>query len=165
MINIVLHEPEIPFNTGAIGRTCVATDSRLHMIGPDGFVLNDKYLKRAGMDYRDLVNVTVHQDWEEFAGRNPGTWYFTTRYGHQPPDAFDFTVDEEIYFIFGKESTGIPKDLLKEHLSTCIRIPMNPDARCLNVSNTAAIVLYEAMRQRKYVSLSFEETLKPGILK
>lgn len=165
MIHAVLYEPEIPQNTGNIMRTCAAFEIPLHLIEPLGFYLDEAHLKRAGMDYRDLVNVTVYQDWEEFAGRNPGTWYFTTRYGHQPPDAFDFTADEEIYFVFGKESTGIPKDLLKEHLSTCIRIPMNPDARCLNVSNTAAIVLYEAMRQRKYASLSFEETLKPGILK
>ena len=164
MIHAVLYEPEIPQNTGNIIRTCAAFQVHLHLIEPLGFYLDEAHLKRAGMDYRDLVNVTVHPDWESFCQDNPGTYYFTTRYGSTPPDAFDYTKEEELYFIFGKESTGIPKEILKAHKAHCIRIPMQANARCLNVSNTAAIVLYEAMRQRKYASLSYEEVLKPGML-
>ena len=164
MIHAVLYEPEIPQNTGNIMRTCAAFEIPLHLIEPLGFYLDEAHLKRAGMDYRDLVNVTVYQDWEEFAVKNPGTWYFTTRYGHQPPDAFDFTADEEIYFVFGKESTGIPKPLLEAHQDHCIRIPMDEKARCLNVSNTVSIILYEAVRQRQFEGLSFTDQLKHGVL-
>ena len=116
------------------------------------------------MDYRDLVNVTVHRNWDEFLESNPGTYYFTTRYGSHAPDEFDFSKDEELYLVFGKESTGIPKEILKEHRDTCIRIPMKANARCLNVSNTAAIMLYEVMRQRRFSDLSFQEVLKTGML-
>ena len=165
MIHAVLYEPEIPQNTGNIIRTCAAFGVRLHLIEPLGFYLDEKHLKRAGMDYVDLVNVHTWVDWETFCTNNPGTYYYTTRYGSHAPDSFDYTdTDEEIYFVFGRESTGIPKPILRDHLDHCIRIPMDAGARCLNVSNTAAIVLYEAMRQRKFAQLSFEEVLKKDIL-
>ena len=164
MINAVLYEPEIPQNTGNIMRTCAAFGVKLHLIEPLGFYLDEAHLRRAGMDYRDQIEWTVYSDWKAFEACNPGKYYFTTRYGHVPPDGFDYTVDEDLYFIFGKESTGIPKELLKAHRDACIRVPMREEARCLNLSNTAAIVLYEAMRQRRYEYLSFDDRFKPGIL-
>lgn len=164
MIHAVLYEPEIPQNTGNIMRTCAAFGVQLHLIEPLGFYLDEAHLRRAGMDYRDQIRWTVYPDWKTFAEKNPGRYYFTTRYGTVPPDGFDYTGDEELYFIFGKESTGIPKELLRANRDHCIRVPMLEDARCLNLSNTAAIVLYEALRQRGYQSLSFADAFKPGIL-
>jgi tRNA (cytidine/uridine-2'-O-)-methyltransferase len=164
MIHAVLYEPEIPQNTGNIMRTCAAFGVSLHLIEPLGFYLDEAHLKRAGLDYRELVSWKLWPDWETFEKENPGTHYFLTRYGTKPPDACDFTAEEELYFIFGKESTGIPKEILRKHRDQCIRIPMKSEARCLNLSNTAAIVLYEAHRQRGYDSLSFEDEFKPGIL-
>ena len=164
MIHCVLYEPEIPQNTGNIMRTCAAFGVKLHLIEPLGFYLDEAHLKRAGMDYRDLAEWTVYPGWQDFAAKNPGRYYFTTRYGNTPPDGYDYTGEEEVYFIFGKESAGIPKDLLKAHKDHLIRVPMEGTARCLNLSNTAALILYEAMRQRRYEGLSFTDTFKPGIL-
>ena len=164
MIHAVLYEPEIPQNTGNIMRTCAAFGVKLHLIEPLGFYLDEKHLRRAGMDYRDRIEWTIYPDWNAFVNANPGEYYFLTRYGTTPPDGFDYRGEGELYFIFGKESTGIPKELLKQQKSRLIRIPMRADTRCLNLSNTAAIVLYEVMKQRGYESLSFSDQLKPGIL-
>ena len=149
MINIVLHEPEMPANTGNIGRTCVATGVRLHLIGPLGFQINDKMLKRAGLDYWDKLDVTEYDDYKDFLAKNPGAKvYMATTKAHKTYTEVNY--EEDCYIMFGKESAGIPEDILYDHQETCVRIPMNPDIRSLNLSNSVAIVLYEALRQNSF---------------
>ncbi len=161
MINIVLFEPEIPGNTGNIMRTCVATNSRLHLIKPLGFSLDEKYIRRSGVNYIDKCDYTVYENIDDFFKKNEGTFYFTTRYGHVPHTNFDYSnKDENIYFFFGKESTGIPRSILKPHLDKCMRLPMTDNVRALNLSNTVAIVVYEALRQQGYPNLYTEEPHK-----
>lgn len=162
MLNVVLYEPEIPANTGNIMRTCGAFNCRLHLIEPLGFSLDEKHLRRAGMDYRDMVNVTIYKNYEEFLSKNSGSFYYVTRYGDKRPSYFDFTKDkiDEIYLVFGKESTGIPKEILASHLDRCIRIPMVKEARSLNLSNCVAIVVNEVMDQFGYPGLSNTEVIK-----
>lgn len=161
MINIVLYEPEIPQNTGNIMRSCVATGARLHLIEPLGFKVDDKTLKRCGVNYIDKLELFVYENYEDFLTKNKdGSFYFLTRYGHKPHSSFDFTKDENIYFVFGKESTGIPKSILKPHIEHCMRMPMTNNVRSLNLSNTVAIMLYEALRQRNYEGLLFDEPHK-----
>ena len=162
MINIVLFEPEIPQNTGNIMRTCVATNATLHLIKPLGFKIDDKTLRRCGVNYIDKLNWYVYENYEEFISKNKdGKFYFLTRYGHKPPGSFDFSnSNENIYFVFGKESTGIPKNILKPHIDTCIRLPMSDNVRALNLSNTVAIMVYEALRQQNYPNLYFDEPHK-----
>lgn len=161
MLNIVLFEPEIPGNTGNIMRTCVATHTKLHLIKPLGFSLEDKYIKRSGVNYIAKCNYAVYENIDEFFSKNEGTYYFLTRYGHQPHTTFDYSdKTENIYFIFGKESTGIPKNILKPYINHCLRIPMTSDVRALNLSNSVAIVLYEALRQQDYLDLLREEPHK-----
>ncbi len=161
MINIVLFEPEIPQNCGNIMRTCVATNSKLHLIKPLGFSLDEKYVKRSGVNYIDKCDYHVYENIEEFYDKNPGTYYYLTRYGHRPHTDFDYSnSDEEIYFIFGKESTGIPPEYLKPHLDHCMRMPMSNNVRALNLSNTVAIMTYEALRQQNYNDLLRNEPHK-----
>ena len=161
MINVVLYEPEIPQNTGNIMRTCVATNSILHLIKPFGFVLNDKTLKRSGVNYIDKVNYTLYDDYEDFCNKNPGEYYYMTRYGKKAHSEFDYTdKSKNIYLIFGKESTGIPKEILRDNLDRCIRIPSTDNVRSLNLSNCVAIVLYEVLRQQDYLDLSRTEPFK-----
>ena len=161
MINIVLFEPEIPGNTGNIMRTCVATNSKLHLIKPLGFSLDEKYIKRSGVNYIDKCDYTVYENIDEFYEKNKGTFYYLTRYGHKPHTSFDYSNSEEnIYFIFGKESTGIPPKLLKPHLDHCMRMPMTDKVRALNLSNTVAIMTYEALRQQNYNDLLRDEPHK-----
>lgn len=161
MINIVLYEPEIPGNTGNIMRTCVATGTRLHLIEPLGFKLDESSIKRSGVNYIDKLEYIVYKNWEDFKSKNEGTFYYFTRYGHKPHSSFDYSnQDEEIYLIFGKESTGIPKEILREDLDHCMRIPMTSNVRALNLSNCAAIVLYEVLRQQDYRDLLREEPHK-----
>ena len=162
MLNVVLFEPEIPQNTGNIMRTCVATNTTLHLIKPLGFSVDDKTLKRCGVNYIDKLNWFVYENWEDFLSKNPNKkMYFLTRYGHKPHSSFDYrNTSEDIYFVFGKESTGIPKEILKPHLDTCMRMPMTANVRALNLSNTVAIMLYEALRQRNYDGLLFDEPHK-----
>lgn len=161
MINVVLYEPEIPQNTGNIMRTCVATNTKLHLIKPLGFSLDDKVVKRSGANYINDCDYKLYENWDDFVSKNKGTFYFLTRYGHKPHSSFDYSnKDENIYFIFGKESTGIPKEILKDHLDTCLRMPMTDKVRALNVSNTVAIMVYEALRQRNYDDLLFDEPFK-----
>lgn len=161
MLNIVLFEPEIPANTGNIMRTCVATHAKLHLIKPLGFSLEEKYIKRCGAGYIDKCDYTLYENIDEFFSKNKGTYYFLTRYGHKPPSSFNYSnKNENIYFIFGKESTGIPFEILKPYIENCIRIPMTLDVRALNVSNAVAITLYEALRQQEYLDLLFDEPHK-----
>ena len=163
MINIVLFEPEIPENTGNIMRTCVATNSHLHLIKPLGFSLEEKYIKRAGVNYIDKCIYTVYENIDEFFSRNKGEYYFLTRYGHKPHTSFDYSdSSRNIYLIFGKESTGIPKEILKEDLDHCMRIPMTANVRALNLSNCVAICTYEVLRQQDYNDLLRDEPLDEG---
>ena len=161
MINIVLFEPEIPQNTGNIMRTCIASNSKLHLIKPLGFKLDDASVKRCGVNYIDKCDYTVYESIDDFYSKCKGTYYYFTRYGHKPHDSFDYSnPDENIYFIFGKESTGIPPKLLKPHIDRCMRIPMTDNVRALNLSNCVAIVTYEALRQQGYPNLLFDEPHK-----
>ena len=158
MINIVLLEPEIPANTGNIGRTCVATGTRLHLIEPLGFSLSEKALKRAGMDYWPDLDVTTYVDYEDFHVRNPGAqiFYATTKGRHIYSDA---SYPDGCYIMFGKESAGIPEEILKAHPDTCVRIPMIGETRSLNLSNSVAVVLYEALRQQGFAHMKTEGEL------
>lgn len=162
MLNVVLFEPEIPQNTGNIMRTCVATNARLHLIKPLGFNVDDKTLKRCGVNYIDKLEWFIYENWEDFKSKNKnGAFFFLTRYGHKPHSSFDYTnKNNDIYFVFGKESTGIPKEILKPHIDKCMRMPMSENVRSLNLSNTVAIMLYEALRQRDYDDLLFDEPHK-----
>lgn len=161
MINIVLYQPEIPGNTGNIMRTCVATDSKLHLIKPLGFSLDDKHMKRSGLDYLKYLNYEVYEDYEDFKSKNDGVYYYLTRYGDKPHTTFDYSnPNENIYLIFGKESTGIPKEILGDNLDRCMRIPMTNKTRALNLSNCAAIMVYEVLRQQNYNKLLKEEPFK-----
>ena len=161
MINIVLYEPEIPQNTGNIMRTCVATGAKLHLIEPLGFVLNDKTIKRSGVNYIDKLNYQVYEDFDDFTKKNKGDYYFFTRYGKKTHTSFDFKDKEkEIYLIFGKESTGIPKEILRNYLDRCTRIPTTSSVRALNLSNCVAVATYEVLRQQDYPSLERTEPHK-----
>lgn len=153
MLNIVLHEPEIPANTGNIGRTCVATGTRLHLIEPLGFRLTEKNLKRAGMDYWKDLDVTTYINWEDFLEKNPGAKiYMATTKAHQTYTEVQY--EDDCYIMFGKESAGIPEEILVDHEDTCVRIPMLGDIRSLNLSNSVAIILYEALRQHDFAHLN-----------
>lgn len=186
MLNIVLHEPEIPFNTGAIGRTCVATDTNLHLIRPYGFEISDKYVKRAGMDYWPKLKLTEYTDYEDFLEKHqeihfadeffnednsgessdfpegnkawdrdivdiPKLWFATTKAQNVYSDV---QLGPNDFIMFGKESAGIPEEILVEHPKSCIRIPMWGDIRSLNLSNSAAVLLYEAYRQNGFGKLN-----------
>ena len=155
MLNIVLHEPEMPANTGNIGRTCVAAGARLHLIEPLGFSINDKMVKRAGLDYWDKLDVTVYDDFNDFCERNPGAKiYMATTKAHKTYTEVSYEPD--CYIMFGKESAGIPEEILVDHEDTCVRIPMIGDIRSLNLSNSVAIVLYEALRQNNFDHMNQE---------
>ena len=161
MINIVLFEPEIPQNTGNIMRTCAGTGAKLHLIKPLGFSLDEKSIKRSAVNYIEHCEYIVYENIEEFFKKNKGTYYFLTRYGTKPHTSFDYSNQEEnIYLIFGKESTGIPKEILKDHLDTCMRIPINENIRALNLSNSVAIMLYEVLRQQDYPNLLKYDSFK-----
>ena len=162
MIHVVLYEPEIPQNTGNIIRTCMATNSILHLIEPLGFSLDEKHLRRSGMDYIKDAKIYIHKSWDDFVKENPSDhYYFMTRYGHRPPTSFDNKKEKgDIYLVLGKESTGVDKHILKDHLDTCMRLPMVANARSLNLSNCTAIVVYEVLRQLGYPGLSWNEELK-----
>lgn len=161
MLNIVLYEPEIPENTGNIMRTCAGTGTKLHLIRPLGFRMDEKSIKRSGVNYIDKVDYTLYDDFLDFCSKNEGEFYFMTRYGKKAPSEFDFSDKEKnIYLIFGKESTGIPKEILRSYLDRCIRIPSNDNIRSLNLSNCVAIVLYEALRQQDYLDLLRAEPFK-----
>ena len=155
MLNIVLFEPEIPANTGNIGRTCVATNTRLHLIEPLGFRLNEKNLKRAGMDYWNDLDVTTYIDFNDFMEKNPDAKIYmaTTK----AVIAYtEVSYEPDCYIMFGNESAGIPEEILVDHKENCIRIPMVGDIRSLNLGNSVAIVLYEALRQNGFENMTTE---------
>ncbi len=158
MINVVLYQPEIPGNTGNIMRTCVATGTKLHLIKPLGFSIDDAHLKRSGVNYIDKLEYEVYENYADFKEKNQGDFYYFTRYGHKPHTSFDYSdKNKNIYLIFGKESTGIPKEILKEDLEHCMRIPMTDNVRALNLSNCVAICVYEVERQQNYNNLLRDE--------
>ena len=158
MNHIVLYQPEIPQNTGNIMRTCAAADFKLHLIKPLGFDLDKKNVRRSAANYMEHVEYEVYENYEEFASKNKGKFFFITRYGQKAPSQMDFSKGEEdIYIIFGSESSGIPKEILRPHLETCLRLPMTDKVRSLNLSNTAAILAYEVLRQQDYNDLFTHE--------
>jgi len=158
-MNIVLLEPEIPQNTGNIGRTCCATGTKLHLIEPMGFRINEKSLKRAGMDYWEHLDVTIYDSYNDFVEKNPNAkiWYATTK---APNRYCDVSYSDDDFIMFGKESAGIPETILVDNQSTCVRIPMNPEIRSLNLANSVAIVLYEALRQNEFAGMQMEGSLR-----
>ncbi len=148
-INIVLHEPEIPQNTGNIARTCAATGSALHIIRPMGFTVDDRKLKRAGLDYWHLLDITYYDDLDDFFAKNPGCafWCFTTK---APRCYTEVVYETPVFLFFGKETRGLPEDFLRAHLDRCVRIPMRESLRSLNLSNSAAVGVYEVLRQQGF---------------
>lgn len=161
MLHIVLYEPMIPQNTGNIMRTCAAINAKLHLIEPLGFVLDEKRVKRSVMDYIDILNYQVHKDWDSFANEMDGSVYFLTRFGKHTHSDFEFDkVEGDIYLVFGSESKGIDRSLLQKYKDTTFRIPMDANARSLNLSNAVAIVGYEVVRQLNYEGLALEEVIK-----
>ena len=158
MLNIVLFEPEIPSNTGNIGRTCAATGTRLHLIEPLGFSLSEKALKRAGMDYWKDIDVIRYLDYEDFMEKNPQAKIYMATTKAQKVYT-EISYEPDCFLMFGKESGGIPEEILKEHPDTCMRIPMIGDTRSLNLSNSAAIVLYEALRQNGFPGMRLKGQL------
>lgn len=158
MLNIVLHEPEIPANTGNIGRTCVATGTRLHLIKPLGFSLDEKNLRRAGLDYWPHLDVTVYESFADFLEKNPGAKiYMASTKGHRLYT--EAAYEPDCYLMFGKESAGIPEEILLDYEDTTVRIPMNPEIRSLNLSNSAAVLLYEALRQNGFAGMQLKGEL------
>ena len=150
-LNIVMVEPEIPQNTGNVARTCAATGARLHLVGPMGFTIDDKKLKRAGLDYWDLLDITFYDSLDEFFAKNEGEFFFfTTKALHTYTEV---SYPDNAYLFFGKETKGLPEELLLKHPDRCVRIPMISDARSLNLSNSVAIGVYEALRQWDYPTL------------
>ena len=159
-LNIVLYEPEIPSNTGNIGRTCVATGTRLHLIEPLGFRLNEKAIKRAGMDYWADLDVTTYVNYQDFLDKNPGAKiYMATTKAKHVYSAPAYEDDEDVYIMFGKESAGIPEEILLNYEETSIRIPMLPHIRSLNLSNSVAIVAYEVLRHQGFKAFQMEGQL------
>ena len=154
MNHIVLYQPEIPQNTGNIMRTCAAVNMKLHMIEPLGFSLDTKNVKRSAANYLEHVDYSVYKDFNQFLKENKGEFYYITRYGQKSPDKMNFDQKgKDIYLVFGSESSGIPKDILKNHLDKCLRLPMTDKVRSLNLSNTVAILAYEVLRQQGYEGL------------
>ena len=158
MFHIVLVEPEIPQNAGNIARTCAATGTHLHMIRPLGFEVTDKYLKRAGLDYWHLVDISYYDSFDELKAKHPGSrfFYFTTKGRHRHSDV---SFKDGDFLVFGKETKGLPETLLLKNEETCLRIPMFSEARSLNLSNSVAVALYEALRQTNYEGLLEEGEL------
>lgn len=155
MIHVVLYQPEIPANTGNIGRTCVATGTRLHLIEPLGFRLNEKSVKRAGMDYWEHLDVTRYINYEDFLAKNPGAKIYMA--STKAPRCYtEVQYEPDCFIMFGKESAGIPEEILLENQETAVRIPMMSEIRSLNLGNSVAIVLYEALRQNQFSQMQLE---------
>jgi tRNA (cytidine/uridine-2'-O-)-methyltransferase len=154
-INVVLYQPQIPSNTGNIARTCAGTDTNLHLIRPLGFSTDDKMLKRAGLDYWQYVNIVYYDSLDDFYEKNAGgEFFYITKFGQKPFSSFDYSnARKDYYFIFGRETTGLPKEVIEKNTEVSLRIPMNENIRSLNLSNTAAILIYEALRQQNYAHL------------
>ena len=166
-INVVLYHPEIPQNTGNIMRSCVGFNAKLHLIKPLGFKLEEKQLRRSCVDYYDYLDYEVYENFADFKSKNEGIYYFLTRYGHKSPSSIDFNDDakngEQIYLIFGAESTGIAYDILKDNLDRCYRIPTTDKIRSLNLSNCAAIMLFLSSEQINPKDVVFLD--EPDVLK
>lgn len=160
--HVVLYHPEIPANTGNIARTCAATDTTLHLIRPLGFSTDDKMLKRAGLDYWPYVNIVYYDSLDEFYKKNSGgEFFYLTRHGSIPYSSFDYSdTDKDYFFIFGQETSGLPMEIREKNQDRCLKVPMNQKVHSLNLSNTAAILIYEALRQQDYPHLSKEEPEK-----
>lgn len=150
-INIVMVEPEIPQNTGNVARTCAATGARLHLVGPMGFKIDDRKLKRAGLDYWHYLDITYYENLDDFFGKNSGEFYYFTTKGRNTHS--DIEYPDNVYLLFGKETKGLPEELLMKHPGNCVRIPMANDIRSLNLSNSVAIAVYEVLRQWNYPEL------------
>ncbi|MEH7385621.1 tRNA (uridine(34)/cytosine(34)/5-carboxymethylaminomethyluridine(34)-2'-O)-methyltransferase TrmL [Bacillus sp. JJ1521] len=155
-LHVVLYHPEIPANTGNIARTCAATDTTLHLIRPLGFSTEDKMLKRAGLDYWEFVKIHYYDSLEElFSTYRDGEFYLVTKFGKKTHSSFDYSdLKKDYFFIFGRETTGLPKDLIENNMDRALRLPMTEKVRSLNLSNTAAILIYEALRQQNYPGLN-----------
>ncbi|MFZ3591313.1 tRNA (uridine(34)/cytosine(34)/5-carboxymethylaminomethyluridine(34)-2'-O)-methyltransferase TrmL [Bacillus sp. DJP31] len=155
-IHVVMYQPEIPANTGNIARSCAATGTILHLIRPLGFSTDDKMLKRAGLDYWEFVTIFYYDSLKELVDKyKDGEFYYLTKFGTQTFTSFDYShIEKDHLFVFGKETTGLPKELIEANKDRCLRIPMNENVRSLNLSNTAAILIYEALRQQSYPGLS-----------
>ena len=162
MLHVVLYQPEIPQNTGNIMRTCVAVNATLHIIGPLPFSIDEKSLKRSGMDYIHNLKMHYYDSYEEFVKKNPhANIYYVTRYADKVYSEYDLTdIAKDVYLMFGRESTGIPHDILRMHEDRLMRLPMVPEARSLNLSNCVAIVVYEVLRQQKFPNLATSEAIK-----
>lgn len=156
-LNIVLVEPQIPQNTGNISRTCAVTGARLHLVKPLGFEVTDKNLKRAGLDYWNELDITYYDDLEDFFSKNSGNFYYFTTKGKNTYS--DVSFPDDCYLIFGREDAGLPESLLVENPDTCLRIPMRPHLRSLNLSNSVAIAVYEVLRQWDFPDLANEGKL------
>jgi len=154
-IHVVLFQPEIPANTGNIARTCAGTDTTLHLIRPLGFSTDDKMLKRAGLDYWQFVNIVYHDSLEDFyKSTEGGEYFYITKFGKKYHSSFDYSnVEKDYYFVFGRETKGLPQEVIEKNIDACLRIPMNENIRSLNLSNAAAILIYEALRQQNYMAL------------
>ncbi|EWG12364.1 tRNA (uridine(34)/cytosine(34)/5-carboxymethylaminomethyluridine(34)-2'-O)-methyltransferase TrmL [Cytobacillus firmus] len=154
-LHVVLYQPEIPANTGNIARTCAATDTTLHLIRPLGFSEDDKMLKRAGLDYWQFVKIVYHDSLDDFfKSTEPGEYFYLTKDGTKPYSTFDYSsVEKDYYFIFGKETAGLPKEVIESSKERLLKVPINDNIRALNLSNTAAILVYEALRQQEYLHL------------
>ncbi|MFX3624762.1 MAG: tRNA (uridine(34)/cytosine(34)/5-carboxymethylaminomethyluridine(34)-2'-O)-methyltransferase TrmL [Ectobacillus sp.] len=159
-IHVVLYQPEIPANTGNIARTCAATGVALHLIRPLGFSTDDKMLKRAGLDYWEHVKIHYYDSLDEFYEKNEGgEFYYLTKYGQKTHSSFDYSdPKKEYYFVFGRETNGLPANVIEENFERCLRVPMTDKVRSLNLSNTAAILVYEALRQQNYPGLDVNIT-------
>ena len=156
-VNVVLYQPEIPANTGNIARTCAATGTELHLIRPLGFSTDDKMLKRAGLDYWRHVKLRTMIQLKNFMKNKDGEFFYLTKYGEKAHTAFDYSKREkDYYFVFGRETNGLPANVIEENFDHCLRIPMTDKVRSLNLSNTAAILIYEAFRQQNYPGLDLE---------
>ncbi len=162
MLNIVLYEPEIPQNTGNIIRTCAAIGAKLHLIEPLGFSLDEKYVKRSGVNYLEYCQMVTYENYDKFIELNKnGEYYFLTRYGKKRYSDIDYRdVDKDIYLIFGKESTGIPKEILQANIDNCLRIPTTDNVRALNLSNCVALMSYEVLKQRDFPNLLDSDSFK-----
>ncbi len=155
-LHVVLYQPEIPANTGNIARTCAATNTTLHLIRPLGFSTDDKMLKRAGLDYWEFVNVVYYDSLDELFEKNKeAEFFFVTKFGKKPHTSFDYSnTNKDFFFVFGRETNGLPKEVIEANMEKCLRLPMTENVRALNLSNTAAILIYEALRQQNYPGLA-----------
>lgn len=158
-LNIVLVEPRIPQNTGNISRTCAVTGASLHMVEPFGFTIDDRKLKRAGLDYWDKLDIHYYKDMEDFFAKNEGEFYYFTTKGRRVYSEVEYPEDKPVYIVFGREDAGLPEELLRNVPESCVRIPMRNELRSLNLSNSVAIAAYEVLRQWDYPDLGREGKL------